>query len=103
MADKPTTGLGIQDVIGDRRADVLHLAESHGAYNVRVFGSVARGEARPDSDIDLLVDGLENSAWGGGRLLMDLQDLLGRRVDLVSAGDLHQLIRDRILKEAVPL
>jgi predicted nucleotidyltransferase len=82
---------------------VLRLAESHGAYNVRVFGSVARGEARSDSDVDLLVDGLENSAWGGGRLLMELQELLGRRVDLASAGDLHRLIRDRILKEAVPL
>jgi predicted nucleotidyltransferase len=103
MADRSKTGLGIKDVIGDRREDVLHLAQSHGAYNVRVFGSVARGEARPDSDVDLLVDGLENSAWGGGRLLIDLQDLLGRRVDLVSAGDLHRLIRDRILKQAVPL
>jgi predicted nucleotidyltransferase len=103
MADKPAVGLGIEDVIGTKREDVLRLAESHGAYNVRVFGSVARGEARSDSDVDLLVDGLENSAWGGGRLLMELQDLLGRRVDLVSAGDLHRLIRDRILKEAVPL
>jgi predicted nucleotidyltransferase len=103
MADRRATGLGIEDVIGTKREDVLRLAESHGAYNVRVFGSVARGEARSDSDVDLLVDGLENSAWGGGRLLMELQELLGRRVDLASAGDLHRLIRDRILKEAVPL
>jgi len=103
MADKRAAGLGIEDVIGTKREDVLRLVQSHGAYNVRVFGSVARGEARPDSDVDLLVDGLENSAWGGGRLLMELQELLGRRVDLVSAGDLHRLIRERILKEAVPL
>jgi predicted nucleotidyltransferase len=103
MADRRATGLGIDEVIGTKREDVLRLAESHGAYNVRVFGSVARGEARSDSDVDLLVDGLENSAWGGGRLLMELQELLGRRVDLASAGDLHRLIRDRILKEAVPL
>lgn len=70
---------------------------------MRVFGSVVRGEATSDSDLDLLVDGLENAWWGGGRLLMDLQELLGRRVDLVSEGDLHHLIRDRVLEEAQPL
>jgi len=97
------TGLGVEDIIGDRREQILKLAQAHGVSNVRVFGSVVRGEATPDSDLDLLVDGLENAAWGGGRLLMDLQELLGRRVDLVSEGDLHQLIRDRVLKEAQPL
>jgi hypothetical protein len=103
MAAKPNAGLGIEDVIGDKREAILRLAERHGAYNVRIFGSVARGEARPDSDIDFLVDGLENCAWGGGGLLMDLQALLGRRVDLVSEGDLHRMIRRRILEEAVSL
>ena len=49
------------------------------------------------------MDGLENAAWGGGRLLMDLQALLGRRVDLVSEDDLHRLIRSKVLKEAIPL
>jgi len=97
------TGLGVDDLLKDRREDILRLARKHGAYNVRVFGSVARGEARSDSDIDFLVDGLEYCAWGGGGLLMELQELLGRRVDLVSPGDLHRLLRDRILKEAVPL
>lgn len=101
MATK--AGSGINDVIGEKRADILRLAKRHGVYNVRVFGSVARGDAKPDSDIDLVVDGLENAAWGGGRLLIDLQTLLGRRVDLVSADDLHWTIRDKILKEAVPL
>lgn len=97
------TGLGIEEIIGDRREQLLKLARQHGVSNVRVFGSVVRGEATPDSDIDLLVDGLENAAWGGGRLLMDLQALLGRRVDLVREGDLHRLIRDRVLVEAQPL
>ena len=97
------TGLGVEDIIGDRREQILKLAQQHGVSNVRVFGSVVRGEATPDSDLDLLVDGLENAAWGGGRLLMDLQTLLGRRVDLVSEGDLHRLIRDRVLDEAQPL
>lgn len=101
MATK--TGSGINDVIGEKRADILRLAKRHGVSNVRVFGSVARGDAGPNSDVDFVVDGLENAAWGGGRLLMDLHTLLGRRVDLVSAEDLHWSIRDRILKEAVPL
>jgi uncharacterized protein len=86
-----------------KREDILRIVSEHGASNVRVFGSVLHGEAGPESDIDLLVDGLENTAWGGGGLLMDLQDLLGQRVDLVSPGDLHWLIRDDVLKEAVPL
>ncbi len=101
MADN--TSLGIAEIISDKRSAMLELAAQHGVYNVRVFGSVARGEAQADSDIDLLVDGLENAAWGGGRLLMDLQELLGRQVDLVSEGDLHQRIRERVIKEAVPL
>jgi len=91
------------DELREKRETILRLVNEHGASNVRVFGSVVRGESGPDSDIDLLVDGLENTAWGGGGLLMDLQELLGQRVDLVSPGDLHRLIRDEVLKEAVPL
>ncbi len=95
--------VGISEVIGDKREQVLQLAQAHGVSNVRVFGSVARGEASPESDVDFLVEGLENAAWGGGRLLMDLQALLGRQVDLVTEGDLHRLMRDDVLNEAVPL
>jgi len=93
----------IDRLLLDKRDAVLRLVAKHGASNVRVFGSVARGEATPTSDVDLLVDGLENCSWGGGGLLVDLEKLLGRRVDLVSAEDLHWSIRDRVLKEAVPL
>lgn len=98
-----STRLGIDAIIGDKREDILQLAEKNGVYNVRVFGSVARGEAGPHSDVDFLVDGLENAPWGGGRLLVDLEVLLGRRVDLVSEEDLHRLIRENIVKEAVAL
>ncbi len=98
-----SVGLGIDSIIGDKREAVLRLAEKNGVYNVRVFGSVARREANLDSDIDFLVDGLENAPWGGGRLLVDLEALLGRRVDLVSEEDLHRLIRDAVVKDAVPL
>ena len=94
------THLGIDEILGDKRDEVLALARQYGVSNVRVFGSVARGEAEPDSNVDLLVDSLENASWGGGRLVMELQDLLGRRVDLVGEKDLHHLIRQRVLEEA---
>lgn len=94
--------LGLQ-VLTEKRAEILQLAAKHGVTNVRVFGSVVRGEAGPDSDIDFLVDGLENAEWGGGGLLMELQALLGRQVDLVTVEDLHRRIRERVLKEAIKL
>lgn len=87
----------------EQRTAVLRLARKHGVTNVRVFGSFARGDATAESDIDLLVEGLENAAWGGGRLQVELEQLLNRRVDLVSEGDLYAPIRERVLREAVPL
>ena len=88
-----------------KREVILQIARRHGATNVRVFGSVARNEAESDSDVDILIDVVDRShfEWGGGGLLMDLQDLLGCQVDLVTPGDLHWYIRDRILEEAVAL
>lgn len=69
-----------------------------------MFGSGARGALRPDSDLDLLVDLDERATlFDLGRLLLDLQDLLGRKVDVVTPAALHWLIRDRIIREAVPL
>jgi predicted nucleotidyltransferase len=87
-----------------KREDILHLAARHGARNVRIFGSVARGEARPDSDIDFLVD-LESgrSLLDLGGLLMDLQDLLHCKVDVVTERGLRSRIRARVLQEAVSL
>ena len=86
------------------RDEVLRIAARHGAYNVRVFGSFARGQADADSDVDLLVD-LERgrSLFDLGGLLMDLQELLGRQVDVVTANGLRDRIRDRVLREAIPL
>ncbi|MBI5669605.1 MAG: nucleotidyltransferase family protein [Chloroflexi bacterium] len=88
-----------------KRNEILALAEKHGAGNVRVFGSVARGEAGPGSDVDFLIDVVDWSRfeWGGGGLLMDLQDLLGCEVDLLTEKAIHWYIRDRVLEEAVPL
>ena len=88
-----------------RRAQILELAAQHGAGNVRIFGSVTRGEARPDSDVDFLIDVVDPSRfhWAGGGLLMDLQDLLDHPVDLVTERGLNQYLRDKVLREAVPL
>jgi hypothetical protein len=96
--------MGIEELLKDRREDILRIAAQHGAHNVRVFGSVARGEARPDSDVDLLVE-MEagRSLLDLGGLLMDLQALLGREVDVVTDKGLRDRIRARVLQEAKPL
>jgi len=93
--------MGIAEILGDKRDDVLRVAARHGASNVRVFGSVARGEAGADSDVDFLVELEEGrTLFDLGGLLMDLQELLGRRVDVVTEKALHWYIRDRIIREA---
>ncbi len=93
-----------QDLIRQRREDILRIAAKHGAHNVRVFGSVVRGEAGEDSDIDLLVDlESETSLLDHAALLTALQETLGCKVDVVSSRGIKPRIRDRVLKEAVPL
>ena len=96
--------MGIDELLKEKRQDILRLAARHGAYNVRVFGSVVRGEAGPDSDVDFLVE-LEpdKSLFDLGALLMDLQALLGREVDVVTERGLHWYIRDRVVQEAQSL
>jgi uncharacterized protein len=94
----------MEDLLREKRSDILRLARQHGAHNVRIFGSTARGETDEHSDIDLLVDmepGRNLLDMGG--LLMDLRDLLGRDVDVVTVPGLKPRIRDRVLREAVPL
>ncbi len=88
----------------ERREEILAVAARHGARAVRIFGSVARGEETPASDLDLLVE------FEPGRSLLDqialaqdLEDLLGREVDVVTEKGLHWYIRDRVCREAVPL
>lgn len=93
-----------RELLKEKREDILRLAAEHGAKHIHVFGSVARGEANAQSDIDFLVE-MEpgRSLLDMGGLLMDLQALLGCRVDVVSVKGLKARIRDRVLKEAVPL
>ena len=96
--------MGIDQILKARREEILVIAARHGARNIRVFGSVARGEARPDSDVDFLIE-LERgrSLLDHAGLLVDLEELLGRKVDVVTERGLRPRIRDRVLSEAVPL
>jgi uncharacterized protein len=96
--------MNFSELLKDKREAILQIAAKHGARNVRVFGSVARGEADEQSDIDFLVD-MEpgRSLLDLGGLLMDLQDLLGRNVDVVTERGLKPRIRERVLHEAVAL
>ena len=91
-------------LVQSKREQILRLALRHGVTGVRVFGSMARGDAGPESDVDLLVEvGEEPSAWFPGGLVADLEDLLGRRVQIITERGLDTLLRDRVLEEAVPL
>ncbi len=96
--------MAIDPFLEANREEILRICCKHGARNVRVFGSFARGEAGPGSDVDFLVDvGPEHSAFSPGGLLMDLEELLDRQVDIVEPEGLHWYIRDRVLDEAVSL
>jgi hypothetical protein len=91
-------------LIARNRKKILELARHRGVRNVRLFGSRSRGDAAPASDVDLLVEleqGRTGLALGG--FLMDVSELLGHKVDVVTDNALHPQIRDRVLKEAVPL
>ena len=96
--------MGIKELLESRRNEILDLADTHGAKNVRIFGSMARGEGGPASDVDLLVDMEE------GRNLLDLvgfwqdlEELLGCRVDVITEGGISPYLRERIYAEALPL
>ncbi|TAM45058.1 MAG: nucleotidyltransferase [Gammaproteobacteria bacterium] len=93
-----------QKLLQNKRDDILQVAAAHGASNVRVFGSVARGEADERSDIDLLVDMEESrTLLDMGGLLMDLRVLLHREVNIATENGLKPRMRERVLREARPL
>jgi predicted nucleotidyltransferase len=92
------------ELLRTKRDDILRIAAQYGAYKVRIFGSVARGEADEKSDIDLLVN-MESgrSLLDLCGLLIDLEELLGRKVDVVTEKGLRDRIRNRVLNEAIAL
>ena len=96
--------MGIDDLIKGKREDILRIAAKHGAYNVRIFGSFARGDAGPESDVDFLIDaGPITSSWFPGGLVVDLEELLGRRVDVTTERGLRPRIRESVLADAKSL
>ena len=91
-------------LIENNRAEILALADRHGVRNVRVFGSMARGDADDESDVDLLVSlPSDKTGLALGAFLMDMQDLLHRRVEVITERGLHPALRDRVLRQAQPL
>ena len=92
------------NLLQSRRSEILRLAAHYGARNIRIFGSVARGDMRPDSDIDFLVD-MEpgRSLFDLGGLLVALQAALGVEVDVVTEKGLRPRLREQVLREALPL
>ena len=94
----------LDELRATKRDTILAVAARHGVTRVRVFGSFARGEAREQSDIDLLIEaGPRRTPFFPGGLLAELEGVIGRRVDVVEEKGLHKRLRDRILSEAVPL
>lgn len=95
--------MGIDEVIGPKRAEVLRIALQFGATDVRVFGSVARRAASSESDVDLLVRPISGRRFSQIDLGLELSRLLGRRADVVAERALHWLVEPQVLAEAVPL
>ena len=95
--------MGINELLKEDRQVILALAAKHGVSNVRVFGSVARGMAGPNSDVDFLIDVRPGTGWKWVDLWDELEELLGRKVDLIPADSLRESIRETVLREALPL
>ena len=96
--------MSIRDILKENREEILRIAAQHGARNVRIFGSVARGEESDGSDVDFLVK-LDpgTTLFNHAALLRELEKLLGFKVDVVSDRGWRPRIRERVLREAVPL
>ncbi|MGI0480644.1 nucleotidyltransferase family protein [Geminocystis sp. CENA526] len=92
-------------LLKEKREEIIAIALKHGAYNVRIFGSIARGEADEKSDIDILIDYDINkiTPWFPVGLIHDLQDFLGGKVDVVTSDGLKERIKDRVFREAISL
>lgn len=96
--------MNIEELVKDKREEIIRIAEMHGAYHIQIFGSVAKGNADINSDIDFLVDmEPERSLFDLGGLQMDLQRILDCKVDVITKNGLRSRIRDQVLNEAVSI
>ena len=96
--------MGLDRLVEERREEIRRVALKHGVGVIRVFGSAARGDSRPDSDVDFLIEVTgPTSAWFPGGLVAELEEVLGRRVDVVETSALRAELRERALAEAVAL
>lgn len=94
----------LEELIRERRDEIHRIAAEHGVTRLRVFGSVARGEAGPESDLDLLIEvGPTTSSWFPAGLIMDLEQLLGCRVEVVTEQGLNPMLRESVIEDARPL
>ena len=95
----------LKQILAEKREEILALAAKHGAFNVRIFGSVARGEETENSDIDFLIDYdlSQTSPWFPVRLIRDLEAILGRKVDIVTENGLKERIKEEVLKDCLEL
>ena len=96
--------MALLENLREQRSQILQIAARHGAFNIRVFGSVVRGEETAEGDIDFLIDYDKNqtTAWYPGGLLMDLQDLLGRKVDVLTEPGISPRIREKFYQKRNP-
>lgn len=96
--------MNLAGLLKEKREEILQIAVKHGARNVRVFGSIVRGMADEKSDIDLLIElDMGRSLLDHAALVIELEDLLGYKVDIAVEKGLRERVRDQVLSEAVPL
>ena len=94
----------LRELLESKRDEILRIARAHGARNVRVFGSAARGDADETSDVDFLVEFEPGtSLLQHGAMIAELEELLGRKVDVAPEKTLRERVRDKVLLEAIPL
>jgi len=96
--------MGVDAVLHEKREEIFRIANKHGVNSIRVFGSAARGESRADSDIDFLIEvGGPTTPWFPGGLVVELEELLGRHVDVVEPDAINESLRESVLDGAVSL
>jgi predicted nucleotidyltransferase len=103
--NNPNIQFEIEKLLHSKREEIIKIANNHGAFNIRIFGSVARGEADEKSDIDFLVDySLDKiSSWFPSGLILDLEKLLDHKIDVATENSLKERIKQKVLQEAIKL